>query len=390
MDQAVSQVRRKLGDIQVSGPRIAAIDRAYMDRALQLARQGMGHTHPNPMVGCVIVKDGRIIGEGYHRGPGHPHAEVEAVASAGGPSMVKGSTIYVNLEPCAHHGRTPPCADLLVQCQPAEVVVSHQDPNPQVAGRGLARLRAAGITVIEGVAEEEARALNEAWLAWITRDRPFVALKYAMTLDGKIAARGGHSRWITNEAARRHGHALRNKYDAILVGVGTVLADDPRLTCRIEGGRDPIRIVLDSWARTPVNARVLPAWIFTSLDADPGKVEALDRAGARVWQVPRREGQGLDLAYVLNTLAEEEVISLLVEGGSHVHRSFLENNYCDKLYLYLGAKTVGGDDAPGPVAGPAVTHLSAARTWNIKRCHSLSGDLCCEVYPAGSDFGVGS
>lgn len=379
------RMQRRPGGIEVSGRFVAAIDQAYMRRALELAALGRGKTHPNPMVGCVIVKDGRIIGEGFHEGAGNPHAEVVAVSNAGGPAAVVGATVYVNLEPCVHHGRTPPCVDLLIKCRPREVVIGHLDPDPRVAGKGVAKLREAGIPVIEGVCRQEAEELNEAWLTWITKQRPFIALKYAMTLDGKIASRSGHSQWITGPAARRHAHMLRNRYDAILVGVGTVLADDPQLTCRLDDGRDPIRIVLDTSARTPPGARVInrestaPTWIMVSDTADPGRVAALVEAGAKVWRLPQRDGV-LDIRELLDFLAAQQVVSVLVEGGPRVHRSFLENDAYDKMYVYIGAKTVGGDDAPGPVAGNAAEHMSLASNWTIRKCQPLAGDVCCEAY----------
>lgn len=383
---------RVLGGIKVAGSRVSAIDRAFMRRALDLARRAAGRSHPNPMVGCVIVKDGRIIGEGYHRGAGQPHAEVEAVADAGGPANVTGATVYINLEPCVHYGRTPPCIDLLLQCRPAEVVVAHEDPDPRVAGKGLARLKAAGIPVITGVEREAALALNEAWLTWVKTERPFVALKFAMSLDGKVAARGGHSKWITNESARQKAHQLRDQYDAVLVGVGTVLADDPQLTCRIPSGRDPIRIVLDTNARTPATAKILslnspaPTWICTADEIDEERLQKFDRPGVEVIRLPRRKGGGLDLAHLGQVLAQREIVSILVEGGPRVHRSFLDCGLVDKLYVFVGARTVGGDDAPGPIAGPAVDHMSLAGDWEIRHVEMLAGDILCQAYPARTIF----
>lgn len=377
---------RRPGGIDVRGRRVQALDEAFMRRALELAALARGRTHPNPMVGCVIVRDGRIIGEGWHRAAGLPHAEAEAIADAGGPAAVRGASVYVTLEPCAHYGRTPPCADLLVQAAPREVIIAHGDPNPRVQGRGIAKLRAAGIDVQIGVCAAEARRLNEAWLTATTAGRPFFALKYAMTLDGKIAAASGQARWITGEAARSFAHRLRDRYDAILVGIGTVLQDDPQLTCRLVAGRDPIRVILDRSARLPVTAQVLrvesdaPCWVFVGGDAPPARVKALEEAGARVFPVPSSEA-GVDLNAVAATLAREQIVSVLVEGGARVHRSFLTAGLADKLYAFIGAKTVAGDDAPGPIAGAAVATMQDAGRWSIRDVHDLAPDVCLEAYP---------
>ena len=281
-------------------------DQEYMKRALALAERGRGWTSPNPMVGAVIVRDGRILAEGWHARYGELHAERAALANA--TEDVRGATMYVTLEPCCHHGKQPPCTDAIIASGIARVVVGSPDPNPLVAGKGVAILREHGIVVEENVLREACDALNEVFLHYIREKQPFVVLKTAMTLDGKIATRTGASRWVTGEAARAHGHSLRHRYRAIMVGSGTVLADDPLLTCRIENGRDPLRIVCDSRLRTPLSARLVqtaretPTLIATCVE-DAARIAPYENAGCRVWSLPERDGR-VDLSALMQRLGK--------------------------------------------------------------------------------------
>lgn len=323
-------------------------DERWMRRALALAARARGRQRPNPMVGAVVVsRSGRVLGTGWHRKAGEAHAEVLALRALGGKAPA-GATLYVTLEPCAHHGKTPPCADAVIASGVRRVVVAMRDPYPLVDGRGLERLRRAGLDVTVGVCEAEARALNAPWLSVVTRGRPLVTLKLALTLDGRIAARGGDARWVTGEAARREAHRMRDRHDAILVGVGTVLADDPALTVRgLRGGRDPVRVVLDGRLRTPPGARVLApgpgTLLFCAEDAPGERPEAV--------RLPRGPDGRLPLAPVLAHLGRAGLLSVLVEGGGEVARSFLEARLVDRVTCFVAPKLVGGDGVPalGPL-----------------------------------------
>lgn len=329
-------------------------DEEYMQRALALAIKAEGDTSPNPMVGCVIVDDdGNIVGEGYHHKAGQPHAEVNALAEA--KNLAQGATAYVTLEPCAHYGRTGPCCVALARAGIKKVVVACTDPNPKVAGQGIAYLRLHDIEVVTGVCEKEALRLNEKFFTWITKERPFITLKYAMTLDGKIATANGDSKWITGEAARTFAHRLRKQHDAVLVGIGTVLADDPELTTRMVQGKNPVRVVLDSKLRISLMATVLnPAAetiIFTSMEADEDKVNALNALpNVEVVCLSTVSGK-LPIAKVVAALAERGLTSLLVEGGSEVHGAFYDAGLADRVYAFIAPKIIGGKNALTPVGG---------------------------------------
>lgn len=384
------------------------LDAAYMHRALQLAAEGRGRTHPNPMVGCVIVKDGQVVGTGFHHRAGEPHAEALALQQAG--QQARGATVYVTLEPCAHYGRTPPCADALAAAGVGRVVAAMVDPDPRVAGRGLERLRAAGIQVEAGLMEAEARTLNRAYLKLKTTGRPLVVLKWAMTLDGRIACASGHSRWVTGSAARAHAHQIRDQVDAILVGSGTALADDPELTARPltrgplpgwaggTGGqadadpgwapRDPLRVVLDSQARLPLTARLLHpdllrrplpnrTLVATTPLSDPDKLAALRDAGAEVVVLPA-EADRVPLAPLLDELGRRGVGTLLVEGGAQVHWSFLSQGLADYLMVYIAPKLVGGAGAPGPVGGSGLFRMDEAWQMDELKVTPLGEDLLLE------------
>ena len=338
-------------------------DNHYMDMALGLAKSAVGQTSPNPLVGAVVVKNGAIVGMGAHLKAGEPHAEVHALRMAG--DSARGATLYVTLEPCSHHGKTPPCADAVVAAGISRVVIAVLDPNSLVAGNGVQKLRDSGLEVTVGVKEEEARQLNEVFFHYITTKRPFVTVKTASTLDGKIASVTGHSRWITGSAARAQVHELRRQYDAILVGGGTVLADDPELTARCDGhtyGRQPVRVILDSHLRMPLSARVIqgvehvPTWIFTTAEASPEKREALRTKGATVIAV----AGALEVDGVLSMLGERGITSLLVEGGADVNGSFLQARAIQKIVSYVSLKLIGGNGAPSPFGGLGLTSMNEA------------------------------
>ena len=330
-------------------------DEQYMRRALELALEAEGNTSPNPMVGCVIVdEDGNIVGEGYHHKAGEPHAEVNALAEA--KNLAQGATAYVTLEPCAHYGRTGPCCVALARAGIKKVVAACMDPNPQVAGQGLEYLRLQGIEVVTGVCEKEALRLNERFFTWISKGRPFITLKYAMTLDGKIAARTGDSKWITGEEARTYAHRLRKQHDAVLVGIGTVLADDPELTTRMVQGKNPIRIVLDSKLRISLMATILnPAAdtiIFTGLDADKVKAEALNALpNVEGVRLPLDENGRLPIDLVVTVMAQKGITSVLVEGGSAVHGAFRDAGLADRVCAFIAPKIVGGSQGFTPMGG---------------------------------------
>ena len=330
-----------------------------MDQALIQARQALGRTAPNPSVGAVVVRDGVILGVGRTQPVGGPHAEVEAVRNAHdrGHDDLSGATMYVTLEPCCHWGRTPPCTDLIVQEGISRVVVGVVDPYPPMQGKGLSRLRGAGVEVVLGVREAEAAAVVRGFTRTITEGLPEVTLKVASSLDGHLATRSGESQWITGEAARTDSHGLRATHDAILVGVGTAVADDPRLTCRVPGGKDPVPVVLDTSLRLPLQARLLtsgaPAVIIC---ADDTPVRQLP---ADVIRVPRAAGgRGVDIRATLRALAGRGLHRILVEGGGQIHRSFLDSGLVDTLHVYLaGALIPGGQPWLG---GPAVERLADA------------------------------
>lgn len=328
-------------------------DGDYMRMALELAERGRGWTAPNPMVGAVIVKDGAVIGSGWHERCGEAHAERNALADcAASPA---GATMYVTLEPCCHHGRQPPCTDAILEAGIRRVVTGSGDPNPLVAGKGIQILRAHDVEVTEGVLREDCDRLNEVFFHYITTKRPYVVLKYAMTLDGKIAAYTGESQWITGEAARRHVHQQRHRYSAIMAGVGTVLADDPLLTCRIPGGKNPVRILCDSRLSTPLTARVVQTagevpTILATCCTDEAKRRPYESAGCRVLTVDAKDGH-VDLKQLMERLGAEGVDSILLEGGGTLHWSALESGIVQKVQAYIAPKLLGGRTAKTPIEG---------------------------------------
>ena len=350
-------------------------DLTFMTRALDLARKGAGRVHPNPMVGAVVVKNGRVAGEGAHQRYGGPHAEVNAVRSAG--TAARGSTLYVTLEPCPHAGKTPPCTELLIKNKIREVVVAARDPNPAVSGRGLRALKNAGIRVRAGVLADKAQELNRAFAHWTTKKMPYVIVKVAQSLDGKIAARGGRSRWISGKSSRVFAHRLRAESDAVLVGVNTVLQDDPLLSARgVPGmGRtpQPLKVVVDSALKTPPGARLFSknrgkTLIAVTSKAPRSKFERY-RGKAEILVVPSRNGR-VDLVKLCRELARRGVAQVLIEGGGEVIADALSRKLVREAYFITAPMLIGGDEAPGSVRGRGITDLRHAvrfRSWDITR-----------------------
>lgn len=359
------------------------LDQYYMERALRLAVKGKGLVSPNPMVGAVLVKNGQIVGEGFHKAAGGPHAEVFCIQEAG--QLAKNATLYVNLEPCSHYGRTPPCTEAIIRAGVSRVVVAMDDPNPLVSGKGIKLLRDKGIEVVTGVMEKQAKALNEIFIKYITTKRPFVAVKLASTLDGKLATRTGDSKWITGPMAREYVHQLRNEYDAILVGINTVLADDPLLNCRIDkpSKKDPIRIVLDSKLRIPLDAKVInssqtaPLIVFTTAN-NRVKIKELQEKGVEV--IEQKGETKISIDFVMTKLAQREISSVLVEGGSNVIWSFFREGFIDKYYMFIAPKIVGGKKGVPLIGGDGIKIMNNAIKMKWKEVKFLGDDLLLICY----------
>ncbi|UPM53624.1 bifunctional diaminohydroxyphosphoribosylaminopyrimidine deaminase/5-amino-6-(5-phosphoribosylamino)uracil reductase RibD [Gottfriedia acidiceleris] len=333
----------------------------YMNLAIQNAMATKGQTDPNPLVGSVIVNDNRIVGIGAHLKAGEPHAEINALRMAG--DKAEGGTIYVTLEPCSHHGRTGPCAEAIVRAGLKKVVVATLDPNPLVAGRGVKILQDAGIEVIIGVCEEQSIKMNEVFNKYIVKNIPFVVMKSASTLDGKIATHSSDSKWITSAEARNDVHQLRNEISAILVGVNTVLKDNPELTTRIPNGRHPVRVILDSTLKIPLESKVVTdqqaaTWIFTSQKHSEQKRSELENLGVKVFVTS--DLNRVDLNEMLKVLGEHSISSLLVEGGGEVNASFMSQNLVDKVIVYLAPKLIGGKNAPTFLEGTGLDKMGQA------------------------------
>ncbi len=351
-----------------------------MRQAIALALKGTGRVNPNPLVGAVVVKDGRIIGEGYHQQYGCPHAERNALAAC--TESAAEATIYVTLEPCCHHGKNPPCTEALIQAGISRVVVGSADPNPLVAGKGIAQLKAAGIQVEEGFLQAECDAINFIFFHYITTNKPYLALKYAMTADGKIACHTGASRWITGEVARHHVHQLRNKYAAIMVGTGTVLADDPELTCRIESGNNPVRIVCDTQLRTPLSSKLVTTakevpTIIATCCQEESRHKPYQEAGCQIWVVPSKNG-GVDLQALVHRLGQEKIDSVLVEGGGQLNWSLLQAGLVQRVYTYIAPKIFGGAAAKSPVGGIGVDNPQQAFQMRVVATQQLGEDFLLE------------
>lgn len=358
-------------------------DAYYMNLALELAAKAQGQTGINPVVGCVVVKEGRIVGVGTHLKRGTGHAEVHALQMAG--EEAEGATAYVTLEPCSHYGKTPPCCERLIEAKVARVVVATTDPNPQVAGRGIERLREEGIDVTVGLLEEQSRQMNEKFNKYITTRLPFVTLKTASTLDGKIASRTGDSRWVTGPVAREQVHTLRHQHEAIMVGIGTVLADDPQLTTRAAvPAIDPIRIVVDSKLRLPLTARVVTdrssrTIVLTLQGADPARRAALEEAGVEI--VECGSGPEVDLGEAMRKLGEMEIGSILLEGGGKLNGAMLTGGLIDKIVLYFAPKIIGGADAPGTFTFPGFEKMAEAVRLERVAVETAGDDIRMSGYP---------
>jgi len=357
-------------------------DERWMKRVLRLAEKGRGKTSPNPMVGAILVKEGEVAGEGYHAKAGEAHAEIIALQQA--REEGKGAVLYLNLEPCMHYGKTPPCTPQVIESGVKRVVIGMEDPNPLVKGKGIEMLKKAGLDVEVGILEKECQRLNEAFCKYILEKEPFVILKVAATLDGKLATRNGDSKWISGEASRRFVHKLRDQVDGVLVGIGTILKDDPQLTARIKGGRNPCRIVLDSRLKIPEEAKVIgtspsKAIIATTEFAPKDKIEKLEKRGVQILILDSQEGK-INLKSCLSKLGEIGMMSLLVEGGSQINGSFLDEGLIDKLLLFLSPKVIGDHQALGIFGGRGVSSLDEAVALKGMKIRRVGEDILLEGY----------
>ena len=356
------------------------IDEKYMLLAIELAKQGQGHVAPNPLVGAIIEKNGKIIGAGYHEKYGEPHAERNALANC--IEDPAGATIYVTLEPCCHHGKQPPCTEAIVEAGIKRVVVGSRDPNPMVSGKGNSYLRDHGIEVIEDFKRAECDRINGPFFHFIETKMPYVLMKYAMTLDGKIAAYTGESKWVTGEESRSHVHVLRNRYTGIMVGVGTVLEDNPQLTCRMEGGRNPIRIICDSHLRTPVDfqivetAKTVPTIIGTC-ETDVAKHKPYLDKGCEIIVVPEKEGH-VDVRALLKELGERNIDSILLEGGGTLNWTFVKEGLVNRVATYVSPKIFGGAQAKSPVEGQGFPTPAEGMELEIVNIEDMGDDILIE------------
>ena len=357
---------------------LMSTDETWMRRALEIAERGRGAVEPNPLVGAVVVRDGHAVGEGWHQKYGGAHAEVNALAAAG--ETARGATLYVTLEPCCHHGKTPPCTDAILRAGIARVVAAMSDPFPQVAGQGAAILRSAGIAVEVGLCEAEARLLNAPYLTLLAKNRPYVHAKWAMTLDGKISTASGESKWISGEASRRRVHELRGRMDAIVVGVGTVRADDPLLTARPPGPRTAARIILDSHLALPVTGRLVqtiadaPVMVATTLAAGAEDSKLLEAQGVEVLRLPSMGGLPAVKA-LLAELGLRRFTNILVEGGAAVLGSFFDTQAIDEFHVFIAPKVVGGADALAPVGGQGIERMAGALELAEWRVETIGTDV---------------
>lgn len=355
-------------------------DENYMRHALDLAKKGVGFVNPNPLVGAIIVKNNEVIGAGFHEKYGGPHAEVNAFASL--KESPVGATMYVTLEPCTHYGKTPPCVDAIIQSGVSRVVVANLDPNPLVAGKSLAKMKEAGITVKLGVLKEECEALNAVFFHFITTGTPYVTMKYAMTADGKIATHTKDSKWITGEVARNHVHKERHRNSAIMIGVNTLTQDDPMLDCRIPGGRNPIRIICDTALRTPLDSKIVQTaskipTIFATATTDEKKHKPFFEHGCEIIVVPDNIDK-VDLKALMKKLGARGIDSILLEGGSHLHGSAIDAGIIQKVQAYIGAKIFGGYDAPSPIAGTGFATVKEAYSLTNPKITQLETDFLIE------------
>ena len=363
----------------------------FMLEAIRLAKLGEGKTNPNPLVGAVIVKDGKIIASGYHRKYGELHAERDALKNAAeNNTNVHGAEIYVTLEPCCHFGKQPPCTQAIIEAGISKVIVGSRDPNPLVHGKGIQELRKNGIEVTEDFLREKCDALNEIFFHFITKNTPYVAIKYAMTLDGKIATHTGKSKWITNEKSRTYVHELRNKYSAILCGIGTVLADDPLLTCRIPGGRNPVRVIVDSHLRIPFTSNIVQTakdvkTIIVCCSQTEEEIEKkayLEKFGAEILvlqdKAKNSENTHVNLRVLMAELGKRKIDSVLIEGGGEINFSALQNKIVNKVYCFAAPKIFGGNESKSPVEGLGINETKEAFSLSLKNIQQFDEDLLLE------------
>ncbi|MBN1797412.1 MAG: bifunctional diaminohydroxyphosphoribosylaminopyrimidine deaminase/5-amino-6-(5-phosphoribosylamino)uracil reductase RibD [Spirochaetales bacterium] len=358
----------------------------YMNLCFALAKKACGRTSPNPLVGAVIVKNNTIIGQGYHTKAGAPHAEIEALTQAG--KSARGAVLYVNIEPCCHYGKTPPCTEMIIRAGIGKVVIAMQDPNPLVSGNGIKQLQEAGISVEQGLLKAQARKLNEVFIKYITKKRPFVVLKTAISLDGRIATFTGDSKWITGEKARNYAHTLRSYYDAVLVGIGTVLKDDPLLNYRgrIKNITQPVRVIVDSSAKIPIECSLLKTTkkirtiIAVTKYAVASKLKKLTNAGAEVL-LTESHNDRVNLDDLLNKLGSMGITSVLVEGGGELNASFINNDLVDKLLIFIAPKIIGGARAVSFVQGKGSAKLSDCYLCEQPKLKRFGQDVLLETYP---------
>ena len=358
-------------------------DLFYMKRAISLAKKGKGKVEPNPLVGAVIVKDGKIIAEGWHKKYGLAHAEVNAINNA--KQNLENSCLYVNLEPCSHYGKTPPCTDLIIQKKIKKVVLAMIDPNEKVKGQGIKKLKKTGIEIVCGVLQKEAEKLNEVFIKNITQKLPFVSLKSAMSLDGKIACENGDSQWISNEKSRAYVHKLRKKTSAVMVGINTVLKDNPRLTCRINKGKNPIRIIIDSQGKIPLESNIvktaykIKTFLACNEKIENNKEKLLEEKGIILLKTPSKDGK-VNLKILLQKLYELGIYSILVEGGATLSYSLLKENLIDKFLFFVCPLIIGGKNSPTPIEGESVLNISKAYKLENISYKKFINDLLIEGY----------
>lgn len=357
-------------------------DETWMRRALELARQGRGWVNPNPLVGAVIVQDGEVVGEGYHPKVGEPHAEVFALSQAG--ERARGATAYVTLEPCNHQGRTGPCTRALLDAGVARVVFAVEDPNPLTASQAASVLTQGGVAVSWGVLADEARRLNEPFFKYIRTRRPFVVMKMAMSMDGKIATETGESKWISGEVSRAYVQELRATLSAVMVGIRTVLADDPSLNARVEGARQPVRVIVDPMAETPLSARLFtvdaPLVLAVRQDAPRKRREALAAKGAQVLPLPVLPNEHVDLDALMVELGKREISGVLLEGGGGLNASAIAQGVVDKLVYFVAPKLIGGSESPTPLEGASIAKMAEARALYDLRSYPSGQDVRLEAY----------
>lgn len=364
------------------------MDEYYMDLAIKLAKQGVGKVNPNPMVGAIIVKNNNIIGKGYHKEYGGKHAEINAIESA--IESLDGSTMYVNLEPCSHFGKTPPCVEKIIENKISKVVIASVDPNPLVRGNGVKKLLDAGIEVEVGVLDKENKELNEVFMKYIIHKKPFVVMKVAMSLDGKIATTTGESKWISCEESRKCVHKLRSEVMGILVGINTVIKDDPMLNCRLENGKNPIRIIVDTTLKIPINSKIVSSAnlirtiIVTTKKANINSINLLKENGVEILIVNAKDNL-VDLEDMIIKLGELNIDSILIEGGSKLNFAAINENIVDKMQVYIAPILIGGEGSKTPIGGSGIRHLSEAFRLNKMDYKTIGSDILIEGYLKGSE-----